>query len=418
MKNKKGFTLIELLAVIIILGILMIIAIPSVTKYISDSRKSAYVDTAKEITSGVRNLVNEGKLGMYDTGTTYYIPASCVKTEGANKSPYGEFDKAYVLVTYNGTGYNYYWVSRDETGQGVKEPKLIGELEESNIESDISDDYIKEDRPQEGKITIKVLSTDDCNTFGDGETVKIASIEIKTYSSSQLVKLGDDDVYIFKGGTPANYVNFNGETWRIIGIYGNNLKIIRSTPIATKKKYNNSTSDGNVWNTSALKSYLNTNYYNESLTDTASRNMIDNTIEWNIGATTNDANAITAYSNSKATKWKGIDTNDPGIGLIATYEYLYASGVSGCDIVLGKNGDYSSSCGIKANNWITSDYNKWTLSPRSNYSGNGLFIYQGGYISGDFVNSSRDVSPAIFLKSSVKIVSGDGITPESAYVLQ
>ncbi len=49
MKKKNGFTLIELLAVIIILGILMIIAIPSVTNYISNSRKSAYVDTAKEI---------------------------------------------------------------------------------------------------------------------------------------------------------------------------------------------------------------------------------------------------------------------------------------------------------------------------------------------------------------------------------
>ena len=57
MKNK-GFTLIELLAVIIILGILMIIAIPSVTKYINDSRKSAYIDTAKQIISGARNLVN------------------------------------------------------------------------------------------------------------------------------------------------------------------------------------------------------------------------------------------------------------------------------------------------------------------------------------------------------------------------
>ena len=44
--NKKGFTLIELLAVIIILGVLMIIAIPSVTEYISSSRKSAMVDTA------------------------------------------------------------------------------------------------------------------------------------------------------------------------------------------------------------------------------------------------------------------------------------------------------------------------------------------------------------------------------------
>ena len=65
--NKKGFTLIELLAVIIILGILMIIAIPSVTRYISDSRKNAYVDTAKEIIGGARNIVNGGKLEMYST---------------------------------------------------------------------------------------------------------------------------------------------------------------------------------------------------------------------------------------------------------------------------------------------------------------------------------------------------------------
>ncbi|MBO5375413.1 MAG: prepilin-type N-terminal cleavage/methylation domain-containing protein, partial [Bacilli bacterium] len=43
MKNKKGFTLIELLAVIIILGVLMIIAIPSVTEYIQTARKKAYV---------------------------------------------------------------------------------------------------------------------------------------------------------------------------------------------------------------------------------------------------------------------------------------------------------------------------------------------------------------------------------------
>lgn len=55
--KKNGFTLIELLSVIIILGILMIIAIPSVTKYISDSRKNAYVDTAKKIIAGARNLV-------------------------------------------------------------------------------------------------------------------------------------------------------------------------------------------------------------------------------------------------------------------------------------------------------------------------------------------------------------------------
>ena len=136
-KKKRGFTLIELLAVIIILGILMIIAIPSVTKYISDSRKSAYVDTAKQIVGSTRNQVNEGKLGMYDTNTTYYIPASYIKTENASKSPYGEFTQAYVGVIYNGTGYKYYWISTDDTGQGVKNITLSDKLDTDDIVSDL-----------------------------------------------------------------------------------------------------------------------------------------------------------------------------------------------------------------------------------------------------------------------------------------
>ena len=141
--KKKGFTLIELLAVIIILGILMIIAIPSVTKYISDSRKSAYIDTAKEIISGARNLVNEGKLGMYDTNTTYYIPASCIQTENGTKSPYGEFTKAYVGVIYNGTGYKYYWISVDDAGQGVANITPLDKLDTDNIVSDLTDSDIE-----------------------------------------------------------------------------------------------------------------------------------------------------------------------------------------------------------------------------------------------------------------------------------
>ena len=47
--NKKGFTLIELLAVIIILGVLMIIAIPSVTQYISNSRNQHLLNLLLDI---------------------------------------------------------------------------------------------------------------------------------------------------------------------------------------------------------------------------------------------------------------------------------------------------------------------------------------------------------------------------------
>ena len=142
-KKKNGFTLIELLAVIIILGILMIIAIPSVTKYISDSRKSSYVDTAKEIVSGTRNKVNDGKLGMYDTSATYYIPSSYIKTENASKSPYGEFTEAYIAVIYDGKGYKYYWISVDDAGQGVKNITPLDKLDEDDIESDLTSEMIK-----------------------------------------------------------------------------------------------------------------------------------------------------------------------------------------------------------------------------------------------------------------------------------
>ena len=169
--NKKGFTLIELLAVIIILGILMIIAIPSVTKYISDSRKSAYVDTAKQIIGGARNLVNDGKLEMYDTDITYYIESSCIKTENESKSPYGEFTKAYVVVTYDGKGYDYYWTSVDDAGQGIKDIVRIDKLDTDNIESDLKETDISTLRGIDGRSkTVVVSKQNNCQKEGANQS--------------------------------------------------------------------------------------------------------------------------------------------------------------------------------------------------------------------------------------------------------
>ena len=54
--NSKGFTLIELLAVIVIMGILMMVAIPSVSRVIENSRKDTFVDIAKSYANAARTL--------------------------------------------------------------------------------------------------------------------------------------------------------------------------------------------------------------------------------------------------------------------------------------------------------------------------------------------------------------------------
>ena len=130
MKNKKGFTLIELLAVIIILGILMIIAIPAVTSYIQDTKKSAFVDSAVAFMDDVRNKVNsQTNIDASDATVLYLIPAgnvegsTCVKLESGGESPLASsWDYAYVGVTYNAdhSGYNYYFVGRDSGGNGLE----------------------------------------------------------------------------------------------------------------------------------------------------------------------------------------------------------------------------------------------------------------------------------------------------------
>ncbi len=118
-KRSKAFTLIELLAVIIILGVLMIVAIPAVTEYISESRDNTYVTTVKNLVGGARNKVNEGKLEMYDEYSTYYLPYNIVSTEVDAKTPYGEFEEAYIVATYNGEGYDYYFTGYDKSHKGI-----------------------------------------------------------------------------------------------------------------------------------------------------------------------------------------------------------------------------------------------------------------------------------------------------------
>ena len=162
--KKKGFTLIELLAVIIILGVIMLIAIPSVTKYISDSRKKAYISTVKSYVNGTIVRINQGDFDVYDTAKLYYIPYSCIELESGGKSPYGEFDKAYTVVRYTGETFNYSWVGTDTAQMGIKEITDSKDLNVSLIETNIKNDDLEIDP---GLTQVNRFYSADCSSYED-----------------------------------------------------------------------------------------------------------------------------------------------------------------------------------------------------------------------------------------------------------
>ena len=69
MKNKKGFTLVELLAVVLILGILSLIAVPNVISIIDNNKKDIVLSDARKLISQAKLQVNIDK-DIREKGTT------------------------------------------------------------------------------------------------------------------------------------------------------------------------------------------------------------------------------------------------------------------------------------------------------------------------------------------------------------
>lgn len=133
LNNKKGFTLIELLAVIVILAILVMVAIPAVTKYLNAARQGTFADNAKSAISAVRNdvIINGNQNNIYDLEDINKL-----LEKKLNTSPWGSPYAATscVKVTTTGTATTYSMCLIDEAGHGWNTAQ-----EENKIADDSAD---------------------------------------------------------------------------------------------------------------------------------------------------------------------------------------------------------------------------------------------------------------------------------------
>ena len=134
LKDERGFTLIELLAVITIMGVLMMIAIPTVTIIIQNVRKGTYINNAKTFKNEVQKEVINQTWPIDDPDKTYYIHINNVADDRKpTPSPWADWKDAYVAVTVGGKGeFDFYWLSVDDAGWKV-ELELADELVRGDV---------------------------------------------------------------------------------------------------------------------------------------------------------------------------------------------------------------------------------------------------------------------------------------------
>ena len=98
MKNNKGFTLVETIAVIIILGVILSIAVPSITNVVKSTNKNRMISDAETFISEVKEYVESDTIGNTPKDNKYKLVD--IKTK-LSKSPYGkEYKKnSYVDIT-------------------------------------------------------------------------------------------------------------------------------------------------------------------------------------------------------------------------------------------------------------------------------------------------------------------------------
>ena len=269
--------------------------------------------------------------------------------------------------------------------------------------------------------------------------------------------------YRYIGTDPNNYVAFNDEIWRIIGVFtvddgkGNmeqRIKLIRNEAIGNYSWDNKDDNWGkNNWADARLNYLLNEGHENESIGGSLywnsengicysgtmdatlncdftnsglkddTKSMIGNAL-WYLGGTN-------AYRTIKASLWYSYERGTTAytgrniswigkVGLMYPSDYSYATSggsITDRNSCLNENlSNWSNLSDCVNNDWLYSSSNQWTITPNPINSANVLYLHFEGSILTNNANARVSIRPVVFLKSNIKISKGDG-SRSNPYVL-
>ena len=226
----------------------------------------------------------------------------------------------------------------------------------------------------------------------------------------------------YYGAAPNNYVSFNNELWRIIGVFkdiddgsGNieaRIKIARSESIGI---YAWNSNRKNEWSTATLQTYLNGTYLNGLTTE--AQGMVDNA-KWNLGGwSTSQLYANQFYEYERGTTvYSGRSTEWIGkIALMYPSDYMYAGDLSKCRKEVSTWETDQTNC--RDTSWLrNTSTTQWTLTPNSSNSYLVFYVRNSGSVLNHNVTVSYGSRPVLYLKSTVQITGGEG-TSENPFTL-
>ena len=289
------------------------------------------------------------------------------------------------------------------------------------IKDDTEDGYYHYGTKREKLIPLLLSKTNDISitNYTDGNTHEMYTFEHP--ATEQTPALTD---YRYIGNTPNNYVTFNNELWRIIGVFtvedenGNKeerIKIVRNEKLPDNMAWDSN--NVNEWPTATLNTYLNGEYYNGL--DEVSKNMIADT-KYYLGGRAYDSTThfgtapdmyawergITVYYSGRSTSWNG----KIALMYLSDYTYTYSLGVDNTCYTDGTN-CRTNVGGTPTNGWIfntNSNSYQRLLSPYSGDSGSVFQLDVTGFFAGSASSSSRGVRPTLYLVSDIRIDGGTG----------